>query len=396
MPPHAHARPTPPQLLSNEVTVAGGGIGGSGGSGGGGCGSGGGGAGKKKRKAAPPPPQQQEAPKPPEPPTPRPPTWKKGIASSDDDPIHDKDPHIVARAGDDVFIYWSNPRDQRGWWEANVKSVGEKGKCVVVYEVDKDTEYIEVLDQSTHHRTAKARSHGAWKFLGGGIGRSKAAAIVTGCALCPQHRMLVVAKRFWDDLRRLRKHVEFRPADSLTKLTPGMCLLLCAPIADRRDDHLDMLHAEIVGVPVLSLSDALTRFPNESSACDLPELSRKWKGGIGCVMVKGVRPAPEFVCLAPGNQGFSHQFSQDKGTPQFCARVDVGKMVTVLTVRRGKVKVVQHRLINLDSHLTDDGYCLPNACSGSTQSAIESSRELSGNGADRHATDEDKVTHPQK
>ena len=62
-------------------------------------------------------------------------------------------------------------------------------------------------------------------------------------------------------------------------------------------------------------------------------------------MVQKVRPAPEFVFLAQGNQGFLHQFSRKKGNPQFCAKEDVGKRVSVLLDSDGECRTVQRVLI---------------------------------------------------
>ena len=44
---------------------------------------------------------------------------------------------------------------------------------------------------------------------------------------------------------------------------------------------------------------------------------------ISCIEVQNVRPAPEFRVLVPGNLGFLHQFSLEKGTPQFCLASDL-------------------------------------------------------------------------
>jgi hypothetical protein len=226
-----------------------------------------------------------------------------------------------------------------------------------------------------------------------------AASKVTGCELFPLHRLLVVAECFWHDFRNLRKHVEFRPEGSLTTITPGMILLLIPPIAVRRKEPIGLLQAEVEEVAVLTLDDARTRFPTESTACDLASLSATWKSrNIGCVIVKGVHPTKDFACLAPGNEGFLHQFSQDKGTPQFCARKDVGKMVTLHTVRRCIVKAVQRLLINPDSSLTDAGDCLPNACSGVCTSGVSGPERLtSSNDVDGPLiAAADQVNHPRK
>ena len=323
--------------------------------------------------------------------------------ADDDSPMINKNPRNAC-AGDYVSIYWMR-NDVRGWWPATVQSVGADGLCKVKYDSDHKTPnktYNHSLIVSTHIKN-KGTSDLAWQFFLGRDNKNTASASgmveVSGCEFFPLYRLLVVLKCFWDDFRNLRKHVEFRPEHSLTKLTPGMSLLLCPPLADRRKRLIHLLHTEVVEVAILSLYDACTRFPDESLACDLPKLCSTWKGinirsvvklpelcstwkgiNVGCVVVKGVRPAPEFACLAKGNKGFLHQFSQEKGTPQFCMRVDVGKMATLQIARHGSVETVRQLLINTDSCLTDSGDCLPNSCSDRKDS---SEKEI-------------QVKHPQK
>jgi hypothetical protein len=77
-------------------------------------------------------------------------------------------------------------------------------------------------------------------------------------------------------------------------------------------------------------------------------------------VVQNVRLAPEFVFLAKGNQGFLHQFSRKKGIPQFCAREDVGKRVSVLLDSGGNGRNVQYVLLE---PTTDNAVCT----SGGTQ-----------------------------
>jgi len=303
---------------------------------------------------------------------------------SDDIPVIDRNPRD-AQEGDTVEIYWPTPNE--GWWQARVQSIGADGRASVKYEDDKNI-YRHVLKKETHHRNVKSGSsrtsrsiNHPWRF----VAATKASTIrVTpafGCELFPLHRLLVVAECFWHDFRLIRKHVEFRPESSLTTIRPGMFLLLCPPLDVRRKKPIDLLLAEVERVVILSLSKARKRFPIESKACDLANLSATWKcRNIGCIIVKDVRSTKDFACLAPGNEGFLHQFSQAKGTPQFCARKDVGKIVTLNMVRRGTAQAVQRRLINPDSSLTNAGDCLLNACS-ECMGELESSNQ---------------VPHPQK
>ena len=320
----------------------------------------------------------------------------------DDDIPLDKLRRREARVGDAVDVFWEKPAAFRGWWRGRVERIRGQGKAsmqhVVRYESDNSKCYYHLLIHQNHIQIRDG--HHAWRLVpaagtgavgsaknaegcnGGGIEQLEAAVeagaravkgatgangstYVAGCADFPLHRLLVVAKCFWYAFRDLCKHVEFRPEGSLTTIKPGMFLLLCPPLDVRRKECICLLLAEVVEIVILSLHDSYNRFPSEASDCDLATLRATWKSrNIGCVIVKGVRLAPEFACLAPGNEGFLHQFSQDKSTPQFCSRIDVGKMATLRIVSHGTVKTVQRRLVNLDSCLTDAGDCLPNCCSG--------------------------------
>ena len=287
------------------------------------------------------------------------------VDDSDEDELLINSNPRNAHAGDYVSIYWAKPVADQGWWTAKVLSVDDDGKSRVQYMSQPNEEYVHSLIISTHASNKRAQAGSMpWKFVLSPVSKTTASKVLSGCECFPFHRLLVVVACFWDDFRNLRKRVEFRPEDSVKALAPGMCLLLAPPLAERREKLIDLLHAEIVDVAFLSLDDARTQFPVESLACDLPKLHSTWKcTKIGCVIVKGLRPAPEFACLAPGNKGFLHQFSQDKGTPQFCSRLDVGKTATLQIVRHGSVQTVQRLLINRDSHLTDGGDCLSNPCS---------------------------------
>jgi len=281
-------------------------------------------------------------------------------SSDEDEVLINRNPRNAVQ-GDVVDIYWSEPDEHRGWWKAKVQKKAAKDQCVVLYD-NYTHPYRHALTIETHYNRSVAKpvpQHLAWRFAA-----PAPAPKVTGCELFPLHRLLVVRERFWHDFRRLRKHVEFRPEDSLTTIAPGMFVLLCPPLAVRRKKPIGLLQAEVEEVVILTLHDACTRFPVESSDCELAILSATWKRrNIRCVIFKGVRQAKDFACLAPGNQGCLHQFSQGKGTPQFCARKDVGNMVTLHIVRHGTVDEVTLRLINPDNSLTDAGDCLSNACS---------------------------------
>ena len=138
-----------------------------------------------------------------------------------------------------------------------------------------------------------------------------------------------------------------------------MFLLLSRRLALRRKGKTCLLLAEVVDVPILSVDDACSRFPLAAAACNLRRLSASWRSNlVTCIVVQKVRLAPEFVFLAKGNQGFLHQFSRKKGTPQFCAAEDVGKRVSVLIDSDGDCREVQHMLVESTSiRLTDDTAC---------------------------------------
>jgi len=101
-----------------------------------------------------------------------------------------------------------------------------------------------------------------------------------------------------------------------------------------------------------------------TSSCTATEsrsarLSASWRSNlVTCIVVQKVRPAPEFVFLAQGNQGFLHQFSRKTGNPHFCAREDVGKRVSVLLDSDGNCREVQRMLVeSISIRLTDDAAC---------------------------------------
>jgi len=225
---------------------------------------------------------------------------------SDDIPVIDRNPRD-AQEGDTVEIFWPTPNE--GWWQARVQSIGADGRASVKYETDKNI-YRHVLKKETHHRNVKSGSsrtsrsiNHPWRF----VAATKASTIrVTpsfGCELFPLHRLLVVAECFWHDFRLIRKHVEFRPESSLTTIRPGMFLLLCPPLDVRRKKPIDLLLAEVERVVILSLSKARKRFPIESKACDLANLSATWKcRNIGCIIVKDVRSTKDLPVWLPGTK----------------------------------------------------------------------------------------------
>jgi len=170
----------------------------------------------------------------------------------------------------------------------------------------------------------------------------------------PSHRVLVLDEVHWDAFEQQFKLVEFRPG-SRGNIIPGMFLLLSRRIALRRIGKTCLLLAEVVDVRILSVHEACAQFPLEAGACNLRGLSASWRSSlVTCLVVQNVRLAPEFVFLAKGNQGFLHQFSRKKGIPQFCAREDVGKRVSVLLDSGGNCRNVQYMLLE---PTTDNAVC---------------------------------------
>jgi hypothetical protein len=117
------------------------------------------------------------------------------------------------------------------------------------------------------------------------------------------------------DLEALVKHVEFRHG-SMTSVRLGMSLLFALSLALRRVGRTGLLLAEVAEVLPCSVEDAYTRFPTEAHRCNLRARSgRLSRRTVTCIVVQIVRPAPEFSFLVPGNLGFMHQFSLERGTP---------------------------------------------------------------------------------
>ena len=110
-----------------------------------------------------------------------------------------------------------------------------------------------------------------------------------------------------------------------------MSLLFALSLALRRVGRTGLLLAEVTEVLPCSVEEAYTRFSTEAHRCNLRARSaRRSRRTVTCIVVQNVRPAPEFSFLVPGNLGFMHQFSLDRGTPQFCLTRDLNKTVSVV------------------------------------------------------------------
>ena len=142
---------------------------------------------------------------------------------------------LKVKVQDAVEIYWADPNSQvadPAWWQATVlhEMKGKDRKYHVKYQ-DGSLDDLK-LDISQHIEYA-GKVHLAWRFpiaeksrpavtgqsssvlkqlnaveqvQGAQIGSISAA----GCAAFPLHRMLVLAARYFDAFRYLRKHVESR------------------------------------------------------------------------------------------------------------------------------------------------------------------------------------------
>ena len=146
----------------------------------------------------------------------------------------------------------------------------------------------------------------------------------------PLHRVAVLEEGPYCDFEAGVKHVEFRHG-SITSVRAGMSLLFALSLALRRVGRTGLLLAEVTEVLPYSVEEAYTRFPTEAHRCNLRARSaRRSRRTVTCIVVQNVRPAPEFSLLVPGNLGFMHQFSLDRGTPQFCLTRDLNKTVSVV------------------------------------------------------------------
>jgi hypothetical protein len=134
---------------------------------------------------------------------------------------------------------------------------------------------------------------------------------------------LVLEEDAFNNFEALVKHVEFRHGTNRT-VRPGMFLLFTNGWAARRRGRTGLLVAEVTAVHHCSVEEAYRRFPTDANQCNLQMRSARWSSRmISCIEVQNVRPAPEFRVLVPGNLGFLHQFSLEKGTPQFCLASDL-------------------------------------------------------------------------
>jgi hypothetical protein len=146
----------------------------------------------------------------------------------------------------------------------------------------------------------------------------------------PLHRVAVLEEGPYCAFEAGVKNVEFRHG-SITSVRPGMTLLFALSLALRRVGRTGLLLAEVTEVLPCSVEEAYTRFPTEAHRCNLRARSaRRSRRTVTCIVVQNVRPAPEFSFLVPGNLGFMHQFSLDRGTPQFCLTRDLNKTVSVV------------------------------------------------------------------
>ena len=174
-------------------------------------------------------------------------------------------------------------------------------------------------------KAQKQRAVNAGGGRGGGTNPSTAAEGATqqGYVALPWHRVLVLEEDAFNNFEALVKHVEFRNGTNRT-VRPGMFLLFTNGWAARRRGRTGLLVAEVAAVHHCSVEEAYRRFPTDAIQCNLRMRSARWTSRvISCIEVQNVRPAPEFRVLAPGNLGFLHQFSLEKGTPQFCLASDL-------------------------------------------------------------------------
>ena len=127
-----------------------------------------------------------------------------------------------------------------------------------------------------------------------------------------------------------------------------MSLLFSLNAGLRRSGKTDLILAHVDRVEELPCDEAYKRFPAEAEACDLKRLCAGWKcRTVVCISFSGARVDPSLVNLGRGNQGFLRQFSLENGTPQFCARQDLGKTVSLRLSKRGRkpARTVERMLV---------------------------------------------------
>ena len=146
-------------------------------------------------------------------------------------------------------------------------------------------------------------------------------------------RLAVVHTRYWEAYRNLLKLVEFRSPRHLIPFFPGMILLFSLNAHERRKGNTELLMAVVLGICVLSCSEALARFPVEAQACDLASLCKRWgcNNTVQCLVLDkdSIRVASEVRNLAAGNLGLLRQINNRAGTARFCCSVDLGKTAMV-------------------------------------------------------------------
>ena len=253
-------------------------------------------------------------------------------------------------------------RQRRGYQAATARGTGAARPYASATEHSRAVQAVETLLTGTSaaaaagadalerrtRRTAGAVNQAAAEGVHGAATTATSAdmpAAAAGYMSFPSHRLLVLHEVHWDAFEREFKLVEFR-SGSRRNIVAGMILLLSRCLALRRKGKTGLLLAEVADVSILSVHGACAQFPLEADACNLRSLSASWRSKlVTCIVVQKVRPAPEFVFLAQGNQGFLHQFSRKRGTPQFCTREDVGKRVSVLLDSDGECRTVQRVLV---------------------------------------------------
>ena len=122
-------------------------------------------------------------------------------------------------------------------------------------------------------------------------------------------RLAVVHTRYWEAYRDLLKLVEFRSPRHPIPFSPGMILLLSLNALERRKGRTELIMAVVLGIYVLSCSEALARFPVEARACNLEALCKRWRcdNTVQCLVLdkNSLRVASEVRNLAAGNLGGS-------------------------------------------------------------------------------------------
>jgi hypothetical protein len=146
-------------------------------------------------------------------------------------------------------------------------------------------------------------------------------------------RLAVVHTRYWEAYRDLLKLVEFRSPRHPIPFSPGMILLLSLNALERRKGRTELIMAVVLGIYVLSCSEALARFPVEARACNLEALCKRWRcdNTVQCLVLdkNSLRVASEVRNLAAGNLGLLRQINDRAGTARFCCSVDLGKTAMV-------------------------------------------------------------------